>query len=62
MIRITNLQLPFDHSEQDLALKAAGILSIPPGLIQDLKILKRSLDARKGKPLQRVYTLCVASR
>ena len=60
MIRITNLQLPFDHSEQDLALKAAGILSISPELIQDLKILKRSLDARKGKPLQRVYTLCVA--
>ena len=57
MIKITNLRLPFDHTDQVLIAEAADTLKIPQEDISDLKILKRSLDARKGKAIRRVYSL-----
>jgi uncharacterized FAD-dependent dehydrogenase len=59
MIRITNLRLPFDHQEQDLVDLIQKDLGVDPAQIISWRILKRSLDARKNKPLLRVYSVLV---
>ena len=59
MIRITNVKLAFDHPDQALLTEVSKVLAIPQERISELRILKRSLDARKGKPLLRVYSLLV---
>ncbi len=59
MIRITNIKLVFNHPDQDLLIEVSKVLAIPENKISEIRILKRSLDARKGKPLLRVYSLLV---
>ena len=59
MIRITNLRLPFDHQEQDLLTLIQKDLGVDPAQLTSWRILKRSLDARKNKPLLRVYSVLV---
>ncbi len=57
MLKITNIRLPFDHDDQAMMAEVAKTLHIHLRDIKELKVLKRSLDARKGKPLLRVYSL-----
>jgi uncharacterized FAD-dependent dehydrogenase len=59
MIKITNIKLPFDHPDQTLWAEAAKVLKIPEKQILEIKVQKRSLDARRGRPLLRVYSLLV---
>ncbi len=47
MLQITGLSLPLDYTEDTLRQKAAGVLGIPPKAIRDLRLAKRSVDARK---------------
>ncbi|MBR2215324.1 MAG: hypothetical protein IJ849_06155 [Selenomonadaceae bacterium] len=58
MIRIENLAVPFDD-ESPLKVLAARRLQISPGLIREVHIIRRALDARRyrGAPLQFVYVL-----
>ncbi len=50
MIRISQLKLPVEHTEEDLRRKAAKLLRISADEIRALHIRRRSLDARK-KPV-----------
>ncbi|MCI8417435.1 MAG: NAD(P)-binding protein [Lachnospiraceae bacterium] len=58
MIRIAQLKLPVGHGPEDLQDQAARALGIPKARIEEMKIRKKSLDARK-KPLQYVYVVDV---
>ncbi len=56
-VRIPNITLTLDEEENILPEKAAGALGVPPDRIQDLRILRKSLDARRKNRIQFVYTL-----
>lgn len=60
MIRINQLKLPITHTEEELKKKAAKALRISPSQIQNLLIIKQSIDARKKPELSYVYTVDVA--
>ncbi len=57
MLQIERIKLTLDESESLLRHKAAAVLRVSPNDIQDLSILRRSVDARDG--VQMVYTLRV---
>lgn len=59
MIRIRDLNLPVEHSREDLIYHAAQALKIKAAQIASLQIFKRSLDARKKPLLRWVYTVDV---
>ena len=59
MIRINQLKIHTEHSEPDLIRKAADILRIPVRDIKEVKILRRSIDARKKPDIFYSYTLDV---
>lgn len=56
MIRITNLNLPIHGTEEQLKKRAARALAIPAEAILELKIFRRSLDARKK---DQIHYVCV---
>ena len=60
MIRISELKLPVGAEEGMLRKKAAKALSVPAEQIQELRIFKRSLDARKKEDIHYVYVVDVA--
>ena len=47
MLRIQQVKLPIEHSEEDLLLKAAEALKIKKEEIKELSIFRKSIDARK---------------
>lgn len=49
MIRINQLKLPVDHTEEALWAKAAKTLKIPVKEIRSIQIIKQSVDARKKR-------------
>lgn len=57
MIRINQLKLPLDHTEEDLWTKAAKALKIPVKEIDSVKIMKQSVDARKKEDIH--FTYCI---
>ena len=57
MIQITQLKLPADHQPEALKKKAAKALRLDPKEIRTLRILRRSLDARKKPDLFYIYTV-----
>ena len=59
MIQIRNLKLPADEPQSALTALAAKKLRLPPEAIGELRILKRSLDARKKDDIRYVYTVGV---
>lgn len=59
MIRITQIKLPVNHTEEALKIKAAKLLKLPPEAIRAVHIRKQSLDARKKPELFYSYTLDV---
>lgn len=59
MIRISQLKLPVEHSQEALLKKAAKTLRLAPEEIRELKIIKQSLDARKKPELYYSYTVDV---
>lgn len=62
MIRINQLKLSVDHTEEDLLAKAAKILKIPAKEIQSLEIIKQSLDARKKEEIHFTYSIDVETK
>lgn len=58
MILVRNLRLDIGQSSDRLKVKAARELKLPTWAIKDVKITKRSLDARRKKR----YTLAVFRR
>lgn len=59
MIRISQLRLKPGHTEEQLYDKAARRLQVNRGSIQEIHIVKRSLDARKKPDILYSYTVDV---
>ena len=59
MLRIGQLKLAPNHSEQELLLKIAKTLRISEKDVRQYQIKKKSIDARKKPQLQFVYTIDV---
>ncbi len=50
IINITGIRMALDEGEELLRSKAAAILSLPPEAISSLKVLRKTLDARRHRP------------
>lgn len=59
MIRIREIALPPEHAAEQLTYEAARLLKISPSKIRQLRIVKRSVDARKKPDVRIVYTVDV---
>ncbi len=57
MLRLTDIQLPFEHSETDLREAILQRLAIPASELISYAIFKRSSDARKKSAISFIYTL-----
>ena len=60
MIQIRNLRLSPGEDESRLTELAAAKLSVKPGRVASLRILKKSLDARKKDDIHYVYSVAVS--
>ena len=60
MIRISQIALPPEHSVEQLAYEAARALKISNSRVHRVKIVRRSVDARKKPDIKIVYTVDVA--
>jgi uncharacterized protein len=58
-LRINNIRLPVDQSEQELLQVLASILGVLPADIGRFRILRKSLDARSRDQLMFVYSAAV---
>lgn len=57
MLRLTNLKLPLDHTEQDLETAILKKLRMPAEDLVKYTVFKRSYDARKREAIALVYTV-----
>ena len=60
MIRIQNISLPLDGDEELLRKRAARILGVRPGALEELRLVRQSIDARKKQDVHYVYTVDVS--
>ena len=60
MIRVQQLKLPLQHTEAQLKKRIAKTLRITETQIEDYRIAKRSIDARKKTEVSYVYTVDVS--
>ncbi len=61
MLRLTDIQLPLDHSEAALRLAILNKLSIADAELLQVSIFRRSYDARKKSAIHLVYTLDIVT-
>ena len=59
IVKLEQIKLALEDSQDKLRLKAAKVLGVQPESIQDIRILRESLDARKKESILRVYALAV---
>ncbi|MBR4864614.1 MAG: hypothetical protein IKU07_08555 [Oscillospiraceae bacterium] len=59
MIRIREISLPPEHNAAQLSYEAAKLLKISASAVRKLKIVRRSIDARKKPDVRVVYTVDV---
>ena len=60
MIRIREISMPAEHNVAQLSYEAARLLKVSDSKILKLRIVKRSIDARKKPDVRIVYTVDVA--
>jgi len=60
MIRIREISMPPEHSVHQLSFEAARLLRVPNSRVRSLRIVRRSVDARKKPEVRIVYTVDVA--
>ncbi len=60
MIRIRDISLPPEHNAHQLRFEAAQLLRISNSKIRQVKIVRRSVDARKKPDVKIIYTIDVA--
>ena len=60
MIRIRDIALPPEHNVNQLQFEAAQLLKVPNSKVRGLKLVKRSVDARKKPDIRIIYTVDVA--
>ncbi|MBO4382790.1 MAG: hypothetical protein J5847_01720 [Clostridia bacterium] len=59
MLRINELKLPLDYTEDDLKQKAAVVMKVTPSDITSLRVFRRSVDSRKKQDVHFVFTVDV---
>ncbi len=59
MIRVSQLKLPVEHSEEQFCQKIEKSLKIKKDQIKKLQIVKKSIDARKKPDVSIVYSVDV---
>ncbi len=59
MLRLTDIQLPLDHTQDDLRQKVADTLALQTDDILAISVYKRSHDARKKNQIRLIYQLDV---
>ncbi len=59
MIRLREISMPPEHSVAQLSYEAARMLKIPNSRVRKLKLVRRSIDARKKPDVRIVYTVDV---
>ena len=59
MIRLREISLPPEHNIAQLSYEAARILKISPAKVRQVKLVRRSVDARKKPDVRIVYTVDV---
>lgn len=60
MIRIREISLPPEHNVAQLSYEAARLLKIPNSKVRCVRLIRRSVDARKKPEVRMVYTIDVA--
>lgn len=60
MIRIREIAMPPEHNPAQLGYEAARLLKVPNSKVRQVKIIRRSIDARKKPDVKIVYTIDVA--
>jgi uncharacterized FAD-dependent dehydrogenase len=60
MLRLNDIKLPLDHSDEDLAASIAEKLQLDVAELADILVFKRSYDARKKSDIQLIYQVDVA--
>lgn len=60
MLRINNIKLNFNHSDQELQEKIAKALKLKASEIKSYTIRKRSIDARRKNEIKYIYCVDVA--
>lgn len=60
MIRIREIALPPEHNPAQLGYEAARLLKVANSKVRHVKIVRRSIDARKKPDVKIVYTIDVA--
>ncbi|WP_251448990.1 NAD(P)/FAD-dependent oxidoreductase [Vermiculatibacterium agrestimuris] len=59
MLKLQNLSLPLDFGPEALRQKAAKLLGISPASIDRVRLLRRSVDARKKSDVRYICTIAV---
>ena len=59
MLRLNEVKLPLDHSEEELHAAVADRLSIKVEDLLRCEVFRRAIDARKRSAIQLTYTLDV---
>ena len=60
MIRIREISMPPEHNPAQLPYEAARALKISPSRVRRVRVVRRSVDARKKPDVRIVYTVDVA--
>ena len=60
MIRIREISLPPEHNVAQLSFEAARLLKLSPSKVRHVRLVRRSVDARKKPNVSVVYTIDVA--
>ena len=60
MIRIQNIPLPIGGELEQLRKRAARALGVRPGALEELVLVRQSIDARKKQDVHYVYTVDVS--
>ena len=59
VFKINGLTLFIGESEELLATRAASLLGVPAGAVTDLRVIRKSVDARRARPPRFIYLVTV---
>ena len=59
MLRLNELKLPLDHTDQDLNDAILARLGVPAARLRGFSVFKRSYDARRKSAIVFIYSLDV---
>jgi uncharacterized protein len=57
VLRLSELKLPLDHSEEDIRLAVCRRLRLKPEQLRSQRVVKRSIDARRKQEIRLAYSV-----